>query len=225
MRIQIGYGDDDTFNKPIEVRDVILIPNLFCDDKDMSIYKKLLSEIISTGLTDVFKLWHGDTHLIADDNAFNIAPNGEHIKWKEMCPTFNMIVEKMAKYFKMEVKATRFNLYQDGNDFKPKHFDAAAVDPQKARTQNLTVAVSFGITRDVEFEHAKTRTTIRIPLPNGYTYAFARDTNILFRHGIPPLPCALRDKMASQPKEQVNNAIKGDTKSNGRISIVAWGCY
>ena len=53
---------------------------------------------------DLWKLWHGDTHMIADD----------HTPWKSKCPTFNMIINKIRDYFKMDIKATRLNLYSDG---------------------------------------------------------------------------------------------------------------
>ena len=51
----------------------------------------------------------------------------------------------------------------------------------KAR-QNFTVAVSFA-TRG-SFEDAKTRTVVAMPQPDGMVYCFARDANILWRHGI-----------------------------------------
>ena len=74
----------------------------------------------------------------------------------------------------------------------------------KARTQNFTVAVSFGMERDAAFEHAKTKTVISMPQPNGTVYTFGKDVNILWRHGIPQLPL---EKYSDQ----------------GRISIIAWG--
>ena len=197
MRVLIGFGDDQTYQNSIEVRDLILVPNLFCDEKDYTIYHKLLSEIDQTGLTDIFKEWHGDTHLIADD----------HVKWKNSCQTFNLIVEKLSEYFNLDVKATRFNFYKDATHFKPFHFDAAAIDKQKAKTQNITVGVSFGITRDAEFEHAKSRTTIKFPQPNGYVHVFGRDVNVNWRHGITPIPV---------DKQESFNGM-------GRISIIVWG--
>ena len=51
--------------------------------------------------------------------------------WKKACPTFNMVLEKIVDFFKMDVKATRFNWYRDSNDWKPYHHDAAAVKPDK----------------------------------------------------------------------------------------------
>ena len=47
--------------------------------------------------------------------------------------------------------------YRDSKEWKPFHHDAAAVKADKARTQNFTVAVSFGLERDAAFEHAKTK--------------------------------------------------------------------
>ena len=68
---------------------ILLVPDLLCDENDKSVYKKLLQEIKNSGVEEngVWKLWHGDSHLIADD----------HLSWKESCPTFNSILEKVKK--------------------------------------------------------------------------------------------------------------------------------
>ena len=93
----------------------------------------------------MWKLWHGDTHMIADD----------HKHWKDKCPTFNYIINKIQDYFKMDIKATRFNWYRNTVEWKPYHHDAAAIDPDKALIQNFSVAVSFGKEREASFQHAK----------------------------------------------------------------------
>ena len=80
--------------------------------------------------------------------------------------------------------ATRLNWYRDSSEWKPFHHDAAAIKPDKAKTQNLTVAVSFGAERDAAFEHATTKSTISMPQPNGAIYVFAKDVNVIWRHGI-----------------------------------------
>lgn len=192
IRIMLGDGKKADYKDIIQSRDVIIIPNLFEDLGD--VYNKILDELDAIKNKKIWKPWHGDTHLIADD----------HEKWKECSPTFIAVIDRIKKYFNMDVKATRLNWY-DSHEYKPKHHDAAAIDEKKAKVQNLTVGVSFGETRSVEFEHAKTRTSININLPNGYTYTFSKDVNIQWRHGIPPLP-----------KEQVE-------ESGCRISIIAWG--
>jgi hypothetical protein len=195
MRIMIGDQTKSVYNHEIKTRDVVLINNLFGTNDSMDIYNKLLGEIKATGTEEkgLWKLWHGDTHHIADD----------HVQWKSKCPTFTMIINKIKDYFQMDIKATRLNWYKDSTEFKPYHHDAAAVDPDKASKQNFTVGVSFGATRTASFQHAKTRTVIDFPLINGMTYCFSKDTNIEWRHGIP------------QSTEANQNL--------GRISIIAWG--
>jgi hypothetical protein len=154
-------------------------------------------------LDQLWKPWHGNTHLIADD----------HLRWKESCPIFNLIIDRIAKFFDMDVKATRFNLYEDLRDYKPMHFDAAAIDPKKALAQNLTVGISFGYSRSVEFEHAVTRSRVSFPLTNGTIYGFGKQVNIDWRHGIPPIkPEIINEIELTTPKEQT-----------GRVSIILWG--
>jgi hypothetical protein len=197
MRI-IMY-DVDCKPKEITSRDVVLVPNAFQGYKKGELYKKLVDEINKCGVPkdQLLKLWHGNdkiegTHLIANDRT----------RWKDVCPTFHMVVNRIAEYFNMDVKATRFNWYTDTSQWKPFHHDSAYVDPAKAAVQNFTVAVSFGATRDAAFEDAKTKTVISIPQEDGTMYAFAKDTNILWRHGI------LQDM---------------PVRDEGRISIICWG--
>lgn len=193
MRIMVGNGSLSNYPRDIYSRDLVIIPNFTNID---NVYQKLLNEIKDSEVDQegLWKLWHGDTHLIADD----------HLKWKSKCPTFNLVIEKISRYFSMDIKATRFNLYRDSNDWKPFHHDAAAVKEDKAKTQNFTIGLSFGLERSVCFQHAKTRQTIDIPLDNDSLYAFSKDINIEWRHGIPQIP----------PEKY---------KNEGRISIIAWG--
>jgi hypothetical protein len=202
--MQIVVLDPNTNSIPILTEsDVFILRGLF-DEKNTSLYNDLLNEIenapIKGDQSDLWKAWHGETHLIADD----------HLNWKKSCPTFNMIIKRISDYFDMDVKATRFNLYEDLRDFKPMHFDAAAIDPKKAETQNITIGITFGYTRSIEFEHAKTRARISFPLNNGVVYGFGKDININWRHGIPPIKPEII--------EQTNNL-----NETGRISIIAWG--
>lgn len=199
MRVTI-CNNQTAYNKFIQSNDVIIVPNLFGEENDLSTFHKLLKEMDDSGIPngDLWKLWHGDSHLIADDS----------LKFKDKCPTFQKIIQMISDYFHMDIKATRFNYYRDDKDHKPFHHDAAAVKPNKAHIQNFTVGVSFGATRDIAFEDAKEekghRRIISFPLPNGYTYAFTKDINLHWRHGIPQIPV---EKQSSQP----------------RISIIAWG--
>ena len=135
------------YNRSYTTRDVVMVNDLFCDPNDLTIYNKLLDEIKHCGVDaqKLWQLWHGDSHVIADDSK----------AWKEKCPTFSWIVETMADYFNMDVKATRLNWYRNSEEWKPFHHDAAAMKEKFAKTQNFTLGVSFGAERDAAFEHAK----------------------------------------------------------------------
>lgn len=196
VRVLVANPYRSTYQNNYYSRDVVLAHNLFCDVDDYTIYDNLLEEIKATGKEDdgLWKLWHGDSHLIADD----------HIKWKESCPTFNIVLNKIKNYFRIDIKATRLNWYRNSTEWKPYHHDAAAVNPKIAKTQNLTIGISFGAERDIAFQHAKSKNVVSFPQPNGSVYGFAKDVNIIWRHGIPQLP----------PEKQ---------SEEGRISIIAWG--
>ena len=185
--------DDAQYSRPYHANEVVVTRDLFPEE---GIYEKLVKEMEECGVkqADLYKLWHGDSHMIADDK----------LGWKKKCPTFCMVADRIARYFRMDVKATRYNYYRDSKDWKPYHHDAAAVKPDKAKTQNLTVGVSFGHEREASFEHAKHRTTVSMPLPDGSVYCFARDVNVEWRHGI----------LQASPESGFDQ---------GRISIIAWG--
>lgn len=181
-------------------RDILLVPNLFRDFKKSEIYDLLVNEIENCGIPseNLLKLWHGNdkiegTHLIANDRT----------KWKEKCPTFNMVIERLQKFFDMDIKATRLNWYKDTSHWKPFHFDASAVKADKALVQNFTVAVSFGATRDCAFEKDDScKNVISFPIGDGEIYCFAQNTNCTWRHGV----------LQETPVQQI-----------GRISIICWG--
>lgn len=203
MRISTQTGE--SLNKNPESNDIILVPNLFSDFKPGEIYSLLVQEIEKineTGkidLDDLLKLWHGSEernipgcHYICNDRT----------QWKSECPTFQMVINRMKSYFNVKVEATRLNWYKDHTQFKPLHFDAAAFNESKARKQNITIGLSFGQTRDIIFEHAKTRKTICIPQGDGQIYTFGNKINCEWRHGVNP----------------------GDQEeSSGRISVIIWG--
>ena len=196
MRLLVAQPSLKKFNQEVTSRDVVIVTDLFGSPDDQTLYNELLEELKHVDMDGdrLWQKWHGDSHVIADDKK----------RWKQDCPTFGKVIEKIKGFFDMDVKATRLNWYRDSSEWKPFHHDAAAVKPDKAKTQNFTVAVSFGMTRDAAFEHATTKTKISMPQPNGTIYAFGKDVNIIWRHGILQLP-------PDQFEEQ------------GRLSIIAWG--
>jgi cold shock CspA family protein len=184
----------EKYTKDISVRDVILVKNMFKTDEN--IYGKLKYEIDNSGvkMDELWKSWHGDTHYIADDS----------LDWKDKCPTFKYVLDKIATFFNMQIKATRLNFYSDSKEWKPFHHDAAAVKKDKAKTQNITITVSFGLEREVAFQHANHGTVISMPAEDGSAYAFCRDVNVMWKHGV------------RQMKDE-------DYKAEGRFSVIAWG--
>lgn len=198
MRIVFELNKE-TCNAKLTSRDVLVAPNIFSEYENGELYKRLMQEINNCKVPreQLLKMWHGNdkidgTHLIINDRT----------KWKEECPTFLWVVDRIKKYFKMDVQATRFNWYKDTSQWKPFHHDSAYVNPEKAAVQNFTVAVSFGVERDAAFEHATTKTVISLPHGDGCAYAFSKDTNCIWRHGI------LQDL---------------PTREDGRISVICWG--
>ena len=184
--------------KPITYtpNDIVVIPDFLKENYPNELYDKLVKEMNESGISsdNLWKLWHGDSHLIADDN----------LNWKEKVPTFTYIINEISKYFNMDVKSTRFNMYKNSSDWKPFHHDAAAIKEHIAKVQNFTVGVSLGATRSVAFENVSHKIVLDVPLPNCSAYGFSKDININWKHGIPQV----------HPDKSFEE---------GRISIIAWG--
>lgn len=196
MNIEIADGNQEKYNKDIYKNDVIIVKNMMQQEENNMYYNQLLKEIEACGIPEdeLMKLWHGDTHLIADDK----------LDWKEKVPTFEKIIKRIEEYFGMVVKSTRFNHYKDTNAWKPFHHDAAAFKPEIAKYQNMTVAISFGVTRDTAFEFNDNKVTLSIPQHDGDVYTFSENVNIEWKHGI----------LQVSPENY---------EEKGRLSIIAWG--
>ena len=195
MCVKFGDSTKDSFDDDFCVNDVILVNN-FLKQSEREVFNSLLKEIdvCAQKNPELWKLWHGDTHLIADDK----------INWKDDVPTFQQIILDIEKYFNFKTISTRFNLYQNSNDWKPFHHDAAAIKPHIAEKQNTTIAISFGATRETAFQFNDNKCVVSFPLKDNSVYVFGKDVNIKWKHGIPQLP---EDKF----------------NEDKRISIIMWG--
>lgn len=163
-------------NCPLTQNNQICIINLLnLDNIKNKYHENIIEQLLSEIPDSVYKEWHGNSHIIADDN----------IDWRSNSKTFNQIVDRLCEFFYMTPNATRLNIYNDNYDWKPYHHDAAAIKPHIAKLQNITVGVSFGSTREISFQHSTNKTTINIPLDNGIVYAFGNKINRDFKHGIP----------------------------------------
>ena len=134
MRLLFSAGVPE-YNRKIQTRDVIFVPDLFCEATDLSLYQQLHSELANSGLTQhqIWSSWHCDSHLIANDRT----------EWSQHCPTFHRVLDKIRDYFHLDISATRLNWYRDSSEWKPFHHDAAAIKEDKARQSNLTGLVTI----------------------------------------------------------------------------------
>ena len=116
-------------------------------------------------------------------------------------PTFNKIIERLAKLFDVEIAETRLNYYPNQESWKPFHHDRTTDDETSNIKENFTMGASFGATRSLAFIDVETERTFSIPQNNGDIFAFTAAVNKIFQHGVPK-----------------TNAVKGE-----RFSIIAWG--
>jgi hypothetical protein len=130
-----------------------------------------------------------------------IADEGCHLisKGPEASPLFHEIIAKTSAFFNVKPAGVRFNWYRDASDWKPFHHDSAAFNRQRAKTQDITVGISFGASRELAFLHAEAPETKRardaagipkdaqciappmrvyFPQENGMAFSFGRDVNI-----------------------------------------------
>lgn len=184
------------FSKTLKHDDVVIVPEFFCAEDDWDMYYKLVEEMRELQKEgqkgSEWIPWAEGSHLISKN------PKG--------CPTYEKIVRRTAAYFKIKPgsEATRFNFYRDSSDWKPFHNDSAAYNAQRAQMQNITVGVSFGAERELAFLHGSNGARAYFPQCNGMLFAFGRDVNIKWKHGVNALPKELHD-------------------GKGRVSIILWG--
>ena len=201
----------------------------------------------------------GNGHLIVND---------KDNRWQQAqsrgeAPMYTAIHRRIEEFFEMQIQGKRYNHYRDLTNWKPFHHDAAGLDkdastsgnnngrgrkergggggrPPMCETQNMTVGVSFGESRQAAFEWAGGRekkndfpmhllsppvnaghhsnVVLSLTVSDGSTYTFGRDVNLLWKHGI------LAEKppsiISSRSGSEVGSSINVE---EGRISIIAWG--
>jgi hypothetical protein len=218
MRIVFGPNKPE-FGRSHSHDDVIVVPNFFCQEDDWSLYYQLIEEMRSVQAEGKVRgsewiSWHEGAHLISKNptgsKTFQMVQDKVHsteipLLRRVFIISF-FVVSQIAAYFGIAQKSvgTRFNWYRDSSDWKPFHHDSAAFNAQRAQNQNITVGVSFGATRELAFLHASNGSKVYFPQTNGMLFAFGRDVNILWKHGVNALPEDQQD-------------------GKGRISIILWG--
>jgi hypothetical protein len=189
LRIRVGSSLATTCAQPLRHDDVVIVPELFGPEENWDMYYQLMEEMKDR---KDWTSWHEGAHLI--------------VKHPDQSPTFQRIVQTLCDYFQIRPQSlgVRFNWYKDSSDWKPFHHDSAAFNPQRARTQNITVGASFGACRELAFLLGSSQDDTRVyfPQPNNGVFSFGRDVNIRWKHGI--------------------NAVQ-EKSDQGRVSIIVWG--
>eukprot|EP01051_Picozoa_sp_SAG22_P014732 SAG22_NODE_1830_length_3484_cov_1.448744_2_plen_596_part_00 len=235
------------------------------EDKCFSTDKDGLFKDDANGL---FKAWHKTTPQAAGDGLASGRDGNGHLivndkddRWRQAqqrgeAPMYTAVHERIEQYFKMKIQGKRYNHYRDMTNWKPFHHDAAGLDksagkgkgkgkggggggrPPMCETQNMTVGVSFGESRQAGFEWAASRgrcsgggsfpghllsppvqpgshsnVVLSLTLPDSSTYTFGRDVNLLWKHGI----------LAEKPPAGTRGGGAELNVEEGRISIIAWG--
>lgn len=190
--------------------DIGIFTNVFPEFKPWQLHDLVRKEIEESSIENLLKPWHGNdkidgTHLICDDSK----------SWKRQANIFNMIIDRLCKYFSVSAAATRCNWYKSHTEFKPQHHDASAFDPEKAAKQNITIALSLGQTREILIQKTNSSSAketkdhkgvfFSFPAPDSSVYTFTNEVNKTFKHG-------------------VHIGIEEDDKNKeSRISIIIWG--
>lgn len=189
IRILVGNPNLPKLNKTLKHDDVVIVPELFGSEDNWDAYYQLVKEVTdlqtSNNKGSEFISWHKGAHLLCK------APQSSS-KVKE-------VVAKLCNYFNIDDQSagTRFNWYKDSADWKPFHHDSAAFNAKRAKSQNITVGVSFGATRELAFirasdghQQTQAQAPVRMYFPqtNNGVFTFGRDVNIRWKHGVNALP-------------------------------------
>ena len=158
--------------------------NFICDESDRSLYDSMKRELAAYSGEDLSQngLINWSKHQLFE-NPTNVSA------------TFNIIVEAMAEYFDVEVYATRLNYYRDGSEWKPFHHDSHAYGG-KALREDITLGVSLGATRALQFLHEPSKKTFSFPQANGDVFCFTNEVNTKFMHAVPRAPSETKDRFS-----------------------------
>jgi len=179
------YGPEDCF----------FLPAFACAHDDFSLARRLREELPEG---KDFGDWHGARH-----HALHVGGDEARQTNRACIPqAWQETVRRLEEAFDMTAAAIRLNLYRSTADYKPMHQDRGRDDEG---VPQVSVGVSFGITRELVFQHIQTGLTMSFPQRNGDVFVFTPEVNNVFTHGVA--------KTRSVPPE-------GD---GIRLSFVIWG--
>ena len=92
LRIHVGSNRRRVFNRPLKHDDVVIVPELFGEEDDWSLYYNLVEE-----MQEIQKKGTKDSEWISwHDGAHSISKNPTDSK------TFNMVIDRMREYFNIK---------------------------------------------------------------------------------------------------------------------------
>jgi len=187
--LRVWFEPTFPLTQHISVRDLVFVRSIFSRDKieAMNYYAVIVDELMryNAKVIPLHKGCHKGTTY--ESTYFH-----EMDSWKDSCPTLSLVAKAIAEGFQMNVDACRINWYENQDEWKPFHHDAHAFadSPRgttRSVTRNFSALVSFGSTRQYALQDPKCKLpsgTLSIDMPNGSVIGLARDTNILWRHGV-----------------------------------------
>jgi hypothetical protein len=128
VRVVVGNPTQPKYNKPLKHDDVVVVPELFGNEDDWTLYYQLIDELTTVQQeqnqrqAEPSKSNDGNNNTNNNSTDFISWHEGSHLicKSPQESKTFQMIVQKLCDYFNIDIQSagTRFNWYKDSQDWK-----------------------------------------------------------------------------------------------------------
>mmetsp|Transcript_13878 Transcript_13878/g.35713 ORF Transcript_13878/g.35713 Transcript_13878/m.35713 type:complete len:388 (-) Transcript_13878:149-1312(-) len=164
------------FSRPLKSEDVVVVPEFFCAEDDLSIYFRLVEEMrviqAKKMPTTEWIPWHKGCHLLNSGLGDS--------------PTIKRLLQKATDYFGIELSTVgaQMNWSLGGKDWQSVTDGTEDADSR----ETITVGFSFGGERELAFVHTESGARAHFPQANGMMFSFGRDTSIKWQHGIDASP-------------------------------------
>ncbi|MCH8492360.1 MAG: alpha-ketoglutarate-dependent dioxygenase AlkB [Idiomarina sp.] len=168
---------------PLDDAEVTYIAKFFNRGEADRIYSALLEELSwHQGDVYVFGKWHKTPRLQAwhGDESLTYRYSGKLLTAEPWSKTLHEIRLRLRDHG-FEPNAVLANQYRDGNDKMGWHSD----DEPELGENPIILSLSFGVTRDFDLRHKKTKETYRLELEHGSLLVMAGRTQNFWKHQLP----------------------------------------
>jgi len=177
--------------------DAFAISECVCAHDDLTLFHRLSTELPQG---KEFSDWHGSRHL-----GIQFEGEGARHNSDSAPPALREMVMKLEKMFGIQASASRLNLYQNFENYKPLHRDRGR---DSNNVPQVTVGVSLGATRELTLMHYETGVTVSVPQRNGDVFAFTPELNNALLHGVPRVS---------------TTSTRAPEEEGPRLSLILWG--